>query len=166
MAPTTAAMTPEEFAQWIEDHGYTRESLATALRQNRTSLYKWMNGRHPVTPIIKLALDFLASRKPLTDEPDRVFAGENLERWMEENAFDDELLAEAFGVHPLSVIRWRTNVHPISWPMRLALMRLASDRRALAARKRLRSLQDEMRTKADRKLEEAREKARQATLAR
>lgn len=166
MPPTTAAMTPEEFAQWIPAHGYTRESLSIALRQNRTSLYKWMNGNHPITPIIKLALDFLASRKPLTDDPDRPFTGEDLERWMEENAFDDEMLAEAFGVHPLSVIRWRTNVHPIKWPMRLALLRLASDKRALAARRRLRDMQDEVRASAERKLDAARQKARDATLSR
>lgn len=149
MTGESAAMTPEQFRVWITDHGYTQESLAEALGINRTSLYKWLMGRHPVTVTVKLALDHLASKRPIASDPKVPMTGAEFAQWMEDNAFDDALLAEVLDVHPLSVHRWRTGRHPISYPTRLAMERIALDQRGLAARRRIREVETQVKAEAE-----------------
>jgi len=156
MMSTAAAMTPEALKQWIADHEYTHESLAQALGISRSSLHKWITGRHPVMPTAKLALEQLATGQDVA--ADFILDGADLESWMERFAFDDALLAEVLDVHYLSVRRWRTGVHPISRTLRLALARLEADRRALATRQRLLETQATAKREATERAREAAQK--------
>lgn len=135
-----AAMTREEFTDWIAAHDYTMDGLARALGINRTSLYKWTSGRHPVTPIMKLALEQLEYQKKRgVDGPDPYHETlpEEFEAWMTEHYYTDGMLAEILSVHPISVARWRSGKHPVAFPLRLAMERLNRlPASAEAARKR------------------------------
>lgn len=167
MTDDTAAMTPEAFSRWIKDHGYTQESLATTLRINRTSLYKWIRGNHPVTVRVKLALDMLGSGKHIDADPDVEMTGPELAAWMREYVFDDAMLGDVLGLHPLSVARWRTGRHPIDYPTRLALERIAQDTRGLEARRQIAEVKSAAREDADeraaQKVQAARERALRTT---
>lgn len=63
---------------------------------------------------------------------------EELKAWMDEYVFDNELLAQALGVHWASVIRWRSGKHPINTITRLALEHLAENKSALRERQKSR----------------------------
>lgn len=122
-----AAMTREEFTDWIAAHDYTMDGLARALGINRTSLYKWTSGRHPVTPIMKLALEQLEYQKRRHIEgpdPYHETLPEEFEAWMRDHYYTDVMLAEILSVHPISVARWRSGKHPVAFPLRLAMERL------------------------------------------
>ncbi len=148
MTDEVAVMTPEAFRQWIPDHGYTQESLAAALHINRTSIHKWIKGRHPVTPTIKLAIDHLQSGNKALPDPDRDMDCDEFAQWMQANAYTDELLGDVLGVHQLSVARWRNGKHPISYPLRLALERLALDPHGLEARRNLLAVEQSAKAEA------------------
>ena len=61
---------------------------------------------------------------------------EEFAAYLAENAFDDDSLADALGVHRQSVVKWRLGKHAITRVHKLALERVAQDRRALGERRR------------------------------
>lgn len=169
--PAEAAMNRYELQQWLDDHEMTPQKLAETLRINRTSLYKWLRGAHPVPRSVVLALAHIGARHSLygAEEP---MDGEDLAAWMRDYAFDNRLLADAFGVHPMSVGRWLSDVHPITYVMRVALLHLSEDKAAFNARKHALEFapvaksdaKADARARAEKRIEAARAKAAAATL--
>lgn len=63
MVAVTTEMTPDEFKAWMEENAFDNEMLASALGVHEGSVIRWRNGRHPVTRLIKLALDRLGENR-------------------------------------------------------------------------------------------------------
>lgn len=94
---------------------------------------------------------------------------EEFKAWMEDNIFDNEMLAEALGVHWASVIRWRSGKHPINQITRLALEHLAENKSALRERRKARDVADSAKAQLQTgevrgRIDSARERARAATV--
>lgn len=157
-----AVLTTDQFADWMDEHHFDIAGLAEALGAHYTGVRKWRLGLAPITQQTWLALQFVAldraaerrraaneaagrptgsglsgplvTMQTLPDGRKTAMAPEDFVAWMEQYGFTLTILADALGLHRLSIIKWRTGKHPISSITYLALRWLQRDKAALRAR--------------------------------
>lgn len=53
------AMDPPDLRRWLERNGYTPDELATAFGVNKVTVWRWLNGKSPISNLVVLALGSL-----------------------------------------------------------------------------------------------------------
>jgi transcriptional regulator with XRE-family HTH domain len=58
-----ADMTATELRAWMDEHGYSIRSLAPRLGVTRSTVDRWLTGRHRIPQMVELALPELARQR-------------------------------------------------------------------------------------------------------